>query len=73
MKKSGELRVWARNMGLSDRGVARLLGVSRFTVASWRLEDRAASEPADWRELVIAGLEKEIALLRHSAPLLFSK
>src|SRR5438477_1878389 len=63
--KSNKLRAWARDIGLSDRGVARLLSVSRFTVASWRLADRAACEPEDWREGGIAGPEREISLLRR--------
>jgi len=58
-----KLHAWARDVGVSDRGMARLLGVSRWTVISWRTPDRT-TEPTDWRERLIAGMEREIARLR---------
>ena len=45
-------------------GVARLLGVSPWTVVAWRREDRGSHEPADWRERLIEGLEREVRRLR---------
>ena len=63
MTKPSKLAAWSRDVGLSDRGVARLLGVSRWTVISWRRDDGAA-EPSDWRERLIEGLECEVAKLR---------
>jgi hypothetical protein len=62
--KTSKLRAWARDVGMSDHGIARLLGVSRWTVISWRRHDVDAREPADWRERLIGGLEKEIDRLR---------
>jgi hypothetical protein len=41
-----------------------LLGVSPWTVVAWRREDRGAHEPADWRERLIEGLEREARRLR---------
>ena len=66
LARSSKLRVWATEVGVSDRGVARLLGVSRSTIVSWRDDQRTAHEPVNWRERLIAGLEQEIALLRRS-------
>ena len=65
MTKVSKLRVWARDVGISDRGIARLLNVSRWTVISWRRDDDGAREPLDWRDQVIEGLEREIAKLRE--------
>jgi hypothetical protein len=62
--KPSTIRTWAVDVGLTDRGVARLLGVSPHTVISWRKADRAAREPLDWRDRIIAGLEREIERLR---------
>jgi hypothetical protein len=58
MPKVSKLRIWARDVGMSDRGVARLLDVSPWTVVSWR------REPANWRERLIEGLEREAGQLR---------
>ncbi|HMR32945.1 MAG TPA: hypothetical protein PKA13_11110 [Geminicoccaceae bacterium] len=69
MAKLSKLRLWARDVGVSDRGAARLLGVSRWTVVSWRRDDVEAREPADWREKLIEGLQREIdRLRRHAGP-----
>lgn len=65
MRSVSKVRIWAQDVGLSDRGVARLMGVSRWTVLSWRREDASAREPADWRRRLIKGLEREIELLRN--------
>ena len=63
MAKTSRIHTWARDVGISDRGVARLLGVSRWTVIAWRAPNRAR-EPSDWRERLIEGMEQEIARLR---------
>ena len=64
VRKVSKVRTWARDVGLSDRGVGRLLGVSPWTVLSWRREDHGSREPADWRERLIEGLEREVRRLR---------
>lgn len=64
MPKANKVRSWAREVGVSARGVARLLDVSIWTVLAWRRDDVAACEPSDWRERVILGLEREVAQLR---------
>ncbi len=64
MPKVSKVRAWAREIGVSNRGVARLLGVSRWTVVAWRREDHGSHEPADWRERLIEGLEREVRRLR---------
>lgn len=66
MAEKSRVRDWARDLGLSDRGVARLFLVSPWTVISWRTTGRA-HEPADWEQRAIAGLEKEILRLRALA------
>ena len=67
MPKANKLRAWARDLGVSDRGVARLLDVSRWTVISWRRDEHGAGEPVDWRDRLIAGLEREIEKLRQGS------
>ena len=64
MPKTTMLRSWAREVGVSATGLARLLDVSVWTVYSWRRDDVAACEPADWRARLILGLEREVAQLR---------
>jgi hypothetical protein len=66
MARISKVRAWARDVGVSDRGLARLLGVSKWTVIAWRTPDRAG-EPTDWRKRLIAGLEREIARLRDAS------
>lgn len=66
MTKISKLRLWARDVGVTDRGLARLMGKKRSTVISWRRDDHGAHEPADWRKRLIKGLEQEIAKLKES-------
>ena len=66
MAARSKLRAWARDLGLTDRAVARLMGKSKWTVASWHNPQRDVCEPTDWRELIIAGFELEIARLREA-------
>jgi hypothetical protein len=63
MAQISRVSAWAKDVGINDRGVARLLGVSKWTVIAWRTPHRV-SEPVDWRERLIAGMEREIARLR---------
>ena len=63
--KPSKLLAWARDFGITTNGLARLIGVSKWTIISWRREDRNASEPVDWRQQVIAGLEAEVKRLKR--------
>jgi DNA-binding transcriptional regulator YiaG len=59
------IHAWTREVGMTDQGVARLLGVSKWTVISWRTDSRQAREPINWRERLIEGLDREITKLRE--------
>jgi len=50
------LREWARQVGLSDRGVAQLMGVEPSTVVSWRRDELTVEAPPDWRAIMAASL-----------------